>query len=442
MYFCNRSITSDAAASDRPARRWSCSRWSCSSERSNSGSRSTITESVTKRRTVETRRKAETTMFASTPSRRGAASDSRPRRASRGLEPTPESFLDETVERPDVLERKHAPTGQGIHPLQVADSFGQKPSDDLAPLDFGTGLHLAMQLRGDGQRDIGHRLDYVRAHNQTFGGMDESGGREAPPSGRSVDIHDKSLHCHMKNLQVRVDEDEIEDLDELAQEMRLSRSEIARSALREGVRRLRTEKALARYLNLEFTLSRAAQYAGVPIRDMADLAAAKGIPFFLAGRAAEGPGANRGLGPWLTHARLGRRLDADRPRVHRGRSSSSKTSWGRSRSRLRSRTRSSRGANPNPCGRPGGRGSRSSPSGATGSGGRPSAWGLARHPCSRRRKETASSSTRSRHGPLPRQKVEIIPASSASYWPGSRPAQSPPPARGRSWRSWPEARSG
>src|SRR2546428_3961087 len=62
--------------------------------------------------------------------------------------------------------------------------------------------------------------------------------------------------------------------------MRLSRSEIARSALREGVRRLRMEKALARYLNLEFTLSRAAQYAGVPIRDMADLAAAKGIPFF------------------------------------------------------------------------------------------------------------------------------------------------------------------
>src|SRR2546427_675494 len=37
----------------------------------------------------------------------------------------------------------------------------------------------------------------------------------------------------MKNLQVRVDEDEIEDLDELAQEMRLSRSEIARSVLRD-----------------------------------------------------------------------------------------------------------------------------------------------------------------------------------------------------------------
>ena len=84
----------------------------------------------------------------------------------------------------------------------------------------------------------------------------------------------------MRNLQVRVDDEEIDDLDELAKEMRLSRSELARSALREGILRLRMEKALVRYLNLEYTLSRAARYAGVPIREMADLAAAKGIPFF------------------------------------------------------------------------------------------------------------------------------------------------------------------
>src|SRR5436309_11654623 len=103
----------------------------------------------------------------------------------RGLEPTPECFLDETVERPHVLEREHASMGQGIHPLQVADSFGQKPSDDLAPLDFGTGLHLAMQFRGYGQRDIGHGLDYVRAHSQTFGEM-EAGASGAPPAPASA----------------------------------------------------------------------------------------------------------------------------------------------------------------------------------------------------------------------------------------------------------------
>src|SRR2546422_5355590 len=97
---------------------------------------------------------------------------------------------------------------------------------------------------------------------------------------RQGDIHDNSLHCHMKNLQVRVDDDEIEDLNALAEEMRLSRSELAPSALRAGLRRLRMEKALTRYLNLEFTLSRAARYAGVSIREMADLASARGIPFF------------------------------------------------------------------------------------------------------------------------------------------------------------------
>lgn len=84
----------------------------------------------------------------------------------------------------------------------------------------------------------------------------------------------------MKNLQVRVDDEEIDELDELADDMRLSRSEIARNALREGVRRLRVEKALDRFLNLKFTLSRAAEYAHVSIREMAEAAAARGIPYF------------------------------------------------------------------------------------------------------------------------------------------------------------------
>src|SRR3970040_748421 len=84
----------------------------------------------------------------------------------------------------------------------------------------------------------------------------------------------------MKNLQVRVDEDEIGELEELAGDMRLSRSEIARSALREGLRKLRMERALNRYLNLEFSLSRAALYSGVTLHEMAAIASARGIPFF------------------------------------------------------------------------------------------------------------------------------------------------------------------
>lgn len=84
----------------------------------------------------------------------------------------------------------------------------------------------------------------------------------------------------MRNLQIRVEDEEIEDLDDLAEDSKSSRSEVARNALREGVRRLRMEKALGRYLNLEFTLSRAAEFAGVTIREMAEVAGERGIPFF------------------------------------------------------------------------------------------------------------------------------------------------------------------
>jgi hypothetical protein len=81
-------------------------------------------------------------------------------------------------------------------------------------------------------------------------------------------------------LQVRLDDDELRILDRLAEDAGLSRSETARSALREGVRRMRAERGLDRYLRFEFSLSRAAQYAGVTIQEMAEVAHARGIPFF------------------------------------------------------------------------------------------------------------------------------------------------------------------
>ena len=84
----------------------------------------------------------------------------------------------------------------------------------------------------------------------------------------------------MRNLQVRLDEEDLEELDELAGDEGLSRSDVARSALREGVRKLRMERALNRDLNLEVTLTRAALYAGVTIREMAKAAGDRGIPFF------------------------------------------------------------------------------------------------------------------------------------------------------------------
>src|SRR5256885_9701755 len=84
----------------------------------------------------------------------------------------------------------------------------------------------------------------------------------------------------MKNLQVRVGEDEVNEIDRLADDLNLSRSETARSALREGMRKLQMDRALARYLNLEFTLSRAAQSARVTIHEMARAASERWIPFY------------------------------------------------------------------------------------------------------------------------------------------------------------------
>jgi len=84
----------------------------------------------------------------------------------------------------------------------------------------------------------------------------------------------------MPNLQVRLEEEEIDQIDELAGDLRLTRSEAARKALDEGMRRIRLEQALGRYLNEEFSLCRAAEHARVSIQEMAEVARARGIPFF------------------------------------------------------------------------------------------------------------------------------------------------------------------
>jgi predicted HTH domain antitoxin len=84
----------------------------------------------------------------------------------------------------------------------------------------------------------------------------------------------------MRNLQVRLDEVDLKSLDELSKDLRRSRSDVARTALREGVKRIRLERALTRYLSHEFTLTRAAEYAGVGIYEMSQVAADRGIPLF------------------------------------------------------------------------------------------------------------------------------------------------------------------
>jgi len=84
----------------------------------------------------------------------------------------------------------------------------------------------------------------------------------------------------MSNLQVRLREAESDELDDLARELRMTRSEVARRALAEGLKKLRMERALVQYVNGKFTLARAAHEAGVTIGEMADVAAERGIPYY------------------------------------------------------------------------------------------------------------------------------------------------------------------
>ena len=84
----------------------------------------------------------------------------------------------------------------------------------------------------------------------------------------------------MKNVQVRLDDDLVEEIDELAEDLRLLRSDVTRRAVGEGLRRLRMERALENYLHGKVSLCRAAEYAGVSIYEMVDEAAKRGIPYF------------------------------------------------------------------------------------------------------------------------------------------------------------------
>ena len=84
----------------------------------------------------------------------------------------------------------------------------------------------------------------------------------------------------MKSVQLRLPDKELEEMDSLSEEMKMSRSEVARNALREGLKKLRMEIAVRRYLDEELSLGGAADYAGVTIHEMASFLSKVGVPFF------------------------------------------------------------------------------------------------------------------------------------------------------------------
>ena len=84
----------------------------------------------------------------------------------------------------------------------------------------------------------------------------------------------------MRTVEIHLEHAELRDLAALQKEFECSRSEVARRALAEGVKALKLQLALDRYAREGITPVRAAQFAGVSISQMADAAAARGIPFF------------------------------------------------------------------------------------------------------------------------------------------------------------------
>jgi predicted HTH domain antitoxin len=85
---------------------------------------------------------------------------------------------------------------------------------------------------------------------------------------------------NMESMQVRIDERSMKLLDELAEMLRSSRSEVMRRVIEGGIKELRMKIAMEKYIDNEFSLCRAAEFSGVSIQQMAKYLSERGIPFF------------------------------------------------------------------------------------------------------------------------------------------------------------------
>ena len=84
----------------------------------------------------------------------------------------------------------------------------------------------------------------------------------------------------MESVQIRIGDEYINILKELSETLHSSRSEVVRRVMEVGVKDLRMKIAMEKYLDEEFSLCRAAEFADVSIQQMAKYLAQKGIPFF------------------------------------------------------------------------------------------------------------------------------------------------------------------
>ncbi|HEQ78474.1 MAG TPA: ribbon-helix-helix protein, CopG family [Euryarchaeota archaeon] len=83
----------------------------------------------------------------------------------------------------------------------------------------------------------------------------------------------------MGNVQVRLPQESIEEIDLLRNKLGSTRSEVIRRALSMGISHIKAELALKEYIENKITLCKAAQTSGMSISEFAEFASGKGIPF-------------------------------------------------------------------------------------------------------------------------------------------------------------------
>jgi len=82
----------------------------------------------------------------------------------------------------------------------------------------------------------------------------------------------------MAQLNLRVDPSLLKELENVARQEDVTRTEIARRILVEGIERLKVQRALAKYRRGDISLERAALEAGLPLYEMIDLILREKIP--------------------------------------------------------------------------------------------------------------------------------------------------------------------
>lgn len=83
----------------------------------------------------------------------------------------------------------------------------------------------------------------------------------------------------MSNVQVRLPQRSIKEIDILGNRLGSKRSYVIRKALNEGMTLIKAELALKDYIENKITLCKAALASGMSIVEFAEYASRKGIPF-------------------------------------------------------------------------------------------------------------------------------------------------------------------